>query len=197
MKENEFNRVAKELFGAQLGPHAFSSERSRSCIFYREVSSGFFHIVAPDLGLRGAWYDVKVFAFASILDPLFEVKFPDDLGIPTDVFSFLSGRGIGPDQAKFNCKSEENFRRRFDQTVAPLLKSVAIPYLDRIRTLKDLLPQIRSPLYRAIAIHQIEGRDASLPLLAQQRQRLATLKVFDENVAATLDLIDKLMSSSS
>ncbi len=197
MNANEFDNLARELFGLQLQPHGFKCERSRTSVFYREVRNGFFHVVIPDIALNGAWYDVKVFPFSVLFEPLFEQKFPDDLGIPTDSYCYLSEGGIGPDKIQFNCKSEENFRRRFEATVGPLLSSIAIPYLNQFSSIRDLLPHIRSPLYKAIALYHVEGPDKSLELLKKQKQRLTALDSPDASVVATLQLIDELMSSST
>lgn len=195
MKSQQFDKLANEAFGSVLTPEGFSNDRSRYCTFYREVSDGFYHIVMPDLGTRGAWYDVKVFAYSACLTPRFEEFFPDDLGIPTDIFCHLASNGIGPDPMEFNCKNEENFRRRFTSTVAPLLESVAIPYLATFQSLEDLLPEIRSPLSKAIATHYVLGREASHPLLEQQRDRLGAIDSDDAKVVATLQLIDELLST--
>ena len=194
MKPQQFDKLANEAFGGVLAPAGFSNDKSRYCTFYREVSDGFYHIVMPDLGTRGAWYDVKVFAYSSCLTPRFEEIFPDDLGIPTDIFCHLGSSGIGPDPMEFNCKNEENFRRRFTSTVAPLLESVAIPYLEQFQTLNDLLPEIRSPLSKALATHYVLGREAGHALLEQQRERLGAIDSDDAKVVATLQLIDELLS---
>lgn len=195
MKPQQFDKLARAAFGSVLNEAGFTCDKSRHCTFYREATDGFYHVVLPDLGTRGAWYDVKVFAFSELLDPRFADRFPDDLGIPTDLFCYLAPSGVGPDQTQFNCKSEENFTRRFESTVAPLLASVALPYLDRFRSLNDLLPEIRSPLFKAIATHHVHGNASSQPLLEQQRERLGSLNSDDDNVVATLRLIDELLST--
>ena len=195
MKPKQFDKLASEAFGNVLGEAGFENSKSRHCTFYREASENFYHIVLPDLGTRGAWYDVKVFAYSSLLDPRFSDRFPDDLGIPTGMFCYLAPSGVGPDQTPFNCQSEENFTRRFESTVAPLLTSMALPYLDRFQSLNDLLPEIRSPLRIAIATHHVHGSAISQPLLEQQRERLSSFNSDDENVVATLRLIDELLST--
>lgn len=194
MKAQQFDRLANEAFGHVLRDFGFVNDKSRYCTYYREIAAGFYHLVLPDLGTRGAWYDVKVFAFNSRLDPRFSEHFPDELGVPTDSFCYLSPSGIGMDQTRFSCKTEEHFRRRFDSTVAPLLKSIAIPYLNRFQSLADLLPEIRNPLYKAIATHYVHGHSRAQSLLEQQRERLGSLGSNDEDVVATLRLIEELLS---
>ncbi len=194
MKPKQFNKLASEAFGNVLGEAGFENSKSRHCTFYREASENFYHIVMPDLSTYGTWYDVKVFASSSLLDPRFSDLFPDYLGIPTNSFCYLAPSGVGLDQTPFNCTSEENFTRRFESTVAPLLTSIALPYLDRFQSLNDLLPEIRSPLYSAIATHHVHGSAISQPLLEQQRERFGSFNSDDENVVATLRLIDELLS---
>jgi hypothetical protein len=152
-------------------------------------------VVLPDLGSRGVWYDVKVFPFASVLDPLFEKHFPDSIGIPTDMFCYLSERGIGPDQTQFNCKTNETFCRRFDSTVSGLLSTVAVPYLEQFTTLSDMLQFIRNPLHKAIATYYVIGPTAAHDLLKQQQQRIGGLNTGDEAVAATKSFIDELVGA--
>ncbi|MFG0266672.1 MAG: hypothetical protein ACF8AM_16225 [Rhodopirellula sp. JB055] len=195
MKPDSFDNIAKELFGRALEPLGFSCSGSKTSVFHRKVDGDIYHLVMPDLGTRGAWYDVKVFPFWSRLDPQFVERFPDSLGVPTDVFCFLSERGIGPDQKQFNCKSEDNFRSRFEKTVEPLLASVAVPYLDRFQNVRDLLPGVRNPLHKAIALHEVEGIEASTEQLKRQRDRLSGLNSSDKSVVSTLQLLDELLGS--
>lgn len=145
MTPKHFGKVARELFAGVLSDYGFSCDESRFCTFYRQQTEEVYHFVLPDLGARGAWFDVKVFPASPLLDPLFNDQFPDDVGIPTDSFSYLSERGIGLDQEKYNCKSEDNFRRRFDLSVQPALREQAIPYLDQFQSLQDIVPVLKAP----------------------------------------------------
>lgn len=195
MKPKEFDKIAKELLASVLGPLGFSCKRSITATFHREVSPGCFHVILPDLGSRGMWYDVKVFPFASVLDPLFEKHFPDWIGIPTDIFCYLSARGVNADQTTFDCETEANFRRQFDLTVSRLLLTVAVPYLEQFTTLSDMLPFIRNPLQRAIATHFVGGRTAAHELLKQQQLVMEGLDAGDEIVAAMKSFIDELLEA--
>lgn len=197
MKPDRFDKIAKELFGRTLEPLGFSCLGSNTSVFHRKAGHDIYHLVMPDLGTRGVWYDVKVFPFWAKFDPLFVKNFPDSLGVPTDVFCFLSERGIGPDQRQFNCKSEESFRSGFEKTVKPLLASVAVPYLDQFHNVLDLLPEVRSPLHRAIALHEVKGIEASADLLRQQRDRLLRLNSADASVVSTLQLLEELLGYSA
>ena len=100
----------------------------------------------PDLGSRGAWYDIKVFPTSPSLYEDFDTKFPDEIGIPLDVWCYLSETaGIGLDQQQFNCKYEDNMRSRFERTVKPLLLNTAIPFLNRVQDMETLRPLLRGP----------------------------------------------------
>jgi hypothetical protein len=194
MNTKQFDKLANEAFGSVLLSQGFSNDRSKHCTFYREISTGFYHIVLPDLGTRGVWYDVKVFAYSEFFDATFSDRFPDELGIPTETFCYLAPTGIGPDQTQFNCKNEESFKHRFDLTVAPLIASIALPYLDKFVSLSDLLPKIRSPLYRAIATFHVVGGASARSLLEPQKRRLLEFNSNDEQVVAMLRLIESLLA---
>jgi len=119
MTPKAFGKLARALFAPVLEPQGFTCDKSDGCSFYRSVGNGIWHVIVPDLGSRGVWYDVKVFPTSEEIEVMFREKFPDELGIPTDSYCYLSERGIGIDQTQFNCKSEENCRARFQNTVNP------------------------------------------------------------------------------
>jgi len=75
-----------------------------------------------------------------------------------------------------------------------LLSEVAVPYLSQFRTLRDLLPVIRNPLYLAIAMHLVNKNSESRLLVNQQRVRLEAV-ADDEDVIATRNLLDSLLAS--
>ncbi len=193
MTPKQFDKGVRELFGPVLEPLGFSNEGSQYCTFHRQSSEGVFHFVMPDLGTRGAWYDIKVFPASPTLDPLFSEQFPDDVGIPTDSFSYLSERGVGLDQEKFNCKSVENFTSRFEKTVRGLLEQKAVTYLDQFQKFEDMLPVIKNPMFLAIALHQVGRVDEARPLLEQQRERLARTGSEERSVTVRMQRIDELL----
>jgi|LakMenE18May11ns_1017448.scaffolds.fasta_scaffold9065075_1 hypothetical protein len=149
LTRRQFDKLARELFGAVLSPYGFSCNESKRCTFVRQISDDVFHIILPDPGPRCTWYDVNVFPTSPKFYADFAEKFPDDLGFTLDSWSKLSeSAGVGMDQQQFNCKYESNMRNRFAQTVALLLTDVAVPFLDRIQTYKDILPHLRGPFSR-------------------------------------------------
>lgn len=197
MTPKQFDKNAPKLFRPVLEPFGFSTEGSQHCTYHRKSESGeVYHFVLPDLGSRGAWYDIKVFGASPLLDPLFAEKFPDEVGIPSDSFCYLSERGISLDQGQFNCKSDENFVARFEKTVRDLLINKAVPYLDEIRTFEDLIPTIKHPLFLGVGLHQIGHVDEARPLLEQQRERLSAIGSSDRAVTAWLQRINELLQPS-
>lgn len=192
MTPKAFDKLARELFSETLVPLGFCCDKSKACTFYRTVGNGLWHVIMPDLGTRGAWYDVKVFPCCESLEPLFAQRFPDEVGIPTDSFCYLSSKGVGHSHEQFNCKSEENFRNRYQRTVGPSLVQFAIPYLNAIATLEQMVPFIRAPFYRATAMYLVEKNDETRELVQQQKVRIDSLGN-DESVVAAREFLDALL----
>ncbi|HKA06523.1 MAG TPA: hypothetical protein VKD71_04645, partial [Gemmataceae bacterium] len=102
--------------------------------------------------------------------------------------------GVNLTQQHFNCKTEENLRRRFAATVAPLLLNAAIPYLDRFQTVTDLIPEIRHPAFLGFALHHV-GRTAEAVIALQaERDRLRRLDTKDTNVRDLLAHVESLLA---
>lgn len=146
LTHKQFDRLARELFGDVLAPHGFSCDASKRCTFTRQMSDRVYHIIMPDPLRRIPWYDINVFPTSPAFHEDFNERFPDDLGVTLDSGGKLSETaGIGMDQQLFNCACESNMRNGFEKTVAGLLESVAIPFLDGIRSYEDILPHLRGP----------------------------------------------------
>lgn len=195
MTQDDFNSLARELFSRVIGRFGFTDEGSRYSVFHRRVGEDIYHLVVPTLGRSGTWYYVRVFPHSPHIDPCFQAGFPDRLGVPTDSWSCLSEHdGVNLTQQRFNCKNEENLRRRFAATVEPLLKKVAIPYLDRFQTVEDLIPAIRHASYLGFALHHV-GRHAEARIaLERERERLKRLDVTNEDVASLLGDVERLLN---
>jgi hypothetical protein len=176
MTLQNFYGIANELFSAVLMRQGFTSERSQRCTFHRRVSNDIYQFIVPDPASRLAWYDVKVFVSSPAIDPLFTLSFPDELGIPSDAWCYLSEEGVGLTQGRFNCKYEDNLRRRFEKTVGPLLIDVAVPYLDRIQTVDEMIPWLRRPLALGLALHHVGRTDEARPIPQQERARLMSIR---------------------
>jgi hypothetical protein len=128
------------------------------------------------------------------LEPEFEKRFPDEIGIPMDANCYLSMRGVTVAQEQFNCKSEENFRSRYEKSVKSLLIEKAIPYLNQFVSLESMLPFIRNPFYEAIAICKTRGIDHAKGLLLEQKERLQSAPA-DDVVRAANRMLDSLLAS--
>lgn len=193
MNENQFDMIARKTFGALLSGKGFSCEKSRYCCFYRETRGGVFHFVLPDIARGGAWYDVRVFASSPEIDPDFEASFPDDLGIPSGLFSFLNPKsGVGPDQKQFHCRTEEGFLRGFADVGDALIEK-AVPYLDKIQSLSDLIPYIVADVYRGIALHRAGQTEIARPLLEREFERLSSIQDPTPKVERWLCAIQSLL----
>jgi hypothetical protein len=195
MNRREFYEIARELFDGTLRPVGFSRERSDFSTYYRQAGDDIYHLVVPDLGSRGVWYDVKVFPTSPHLQPLFQSRFPDALQVTTDRWSYLSEEGVGMTQGRFNCKYEDNFRRRFQNTVKPLLINVALPYLDKIQTMEDVIPLLKNACFLGSALHYVGRRDEARVLLEQERKRLLQLDTREEIVAAWVERVNQLLAT--
>jgi len=149
LSDSEFFRLARRAFDDVLKPHGFSCAESRRATFYRKASDFVWHLVTPVRSVRLPKYDVWVFPHSPAIEPSFVLKFPDHLSPATDVWCHLHPtEGIGLSQEWYSGRTEEGFVRNFDRFVAPALIEHAIPYLENIRELDQLLPLIRSRYYR-------------------------------------------------
>ncbi len=166
MTLKKFDDLAKNLFGSVLAPLGFSAEKSRYCIFYKKVSDDIYCFVMPSITRSGDWYYVMVFPASPLIDPQFKEKFPDDLGIPTDVYSYLhSVLGVGMTQELNSCRDETEFRTSFEQKVKGALIDKAMPYLSQFKSLSDLVPMLKSKLFLGAALYRVGQKDQAQALL--------------------------------
>jgi hypothetical protein len=193
MKQREFDALANECFRSVLVPYGFTNEGSMRCTFYRKGPNGVYHFIIPSVGTGGTWYCIRVFPDSPHIDPLFERRFPDGGGIPTDSFSCLSEKEVGLTQRQFNCKNEENFRKGFSNKVSPLLLKVAIPYLDRFQTVADIIPAIRHPSFLGFALHHVGRTSEAVAVLSKERERLRRLDTTNTEVASMLEHVESLL----
>lgn len=153
LSAKKFDALARSAFGSVLEAEGFSCTDSMRCTFYRQASDDLFHFVMPDPLRNLPKYDVKVFFSSPLLEQgAWESNFPDNLGIPTDTWSFLhSVSGVGPDQQLFWCRTEDGFLKDFEDRVKPALTRHALPFLKGYASLAQAIPAIRSKHYRAVA----------------------------------------------
>lgn len=193
MQARAFDRLAKEKFGEVLADFGFSTNGSRHCSFHR-WRGDIVHLVVPDPGRDGTWFDIRVFAHSPLIDPGFERRFPDHLGIPSGSLSFLHPvSGVGPDQQRYRCNKPEGFLRNFEDLVRPALLNHAIPFQDRIVSLEALLPTVVDPFYRAVCLWQLGQQDEARPLLEAELARLQGLASEAVVVAENIDHLKRLL----
>jgi hypothetical protein len=186
MPLRDFDRIARPLFSESLAPHGFSDTKSKHCIFYRKVSEDIFHFIGPDPH-KGRWFDVKVFASSPSIDPLFEKRFPDALGIPLDIYCYLNKwTGVGSEQQAFKCETKQQLTEAYSAEVKPLLIDKGIPALDRIKTIGDLLPLIRHRLFLGFALNAVGKTTEAQQNLEAERSRLSRSLKQDKSGDAAL-----------
>jgi len=190
MTPKRFNELARQLFGNVLEPHGFSSSESKRCTFYRK-SDDLYRFVIPDISRSGSWYDIKVFVSSPLIDPCFESRFPDDLGIPFDVHSYLNPvAGVGMRQKQFGCETDQAMQASFDSLVKKALVEIAIPFLSQFRRIEDALPYLKTKLHRGTALLKVGRREEGKEILAKERERLLTAESSDPVVQTWLKFID-------
>jgi len=195
MKEKQFDKLAKEHFGFILGSKGFSAERSKYSTFYRQVTDDIYHVIMPDLSRDGAWFDIRVFAMSPLIEPQFDELFPDELRIPSDSFSLLHPKtGVGLDQKKYPCRTEEGFTRNFNKDVVVALKEKALPYLDSITCLHDLIPYIKRDFYLGAALWHDGEQKKARELLIAEKSRLSNIDDDTGRVSSLLNYIDNVLA---
>jgi hypothetical protein len=196
MNSEDFYILAADYFGRELTANGFKCDGSKTSTYYRWVTDDIVHVVRPFLSKNGTWYDIRVFATSPMIDFLFESRFPDSIGIPSDSFSYLHpSTGVGCDQKQYHCKSAESFVRSFEQTVAPALRQHAVPFLDRIATIGELVSTVRNPLFRAIGIWQKGDKELARPLLTAELKRLSEISDSTGQVAIGIRYLENLLTS--
>jgi hypothetical protein len=196
MKEKEFNKLAREHFGAVLEPYGFSTEKSHHCTFYKAVGD-LYHVIMPDLSGDGTSFIIRVFVTSSLIDPRFDERFPDYVGIPSGVCSSLHPRfGVNFRDHNYRCRLEEGFIRNFNKDAKPALLDKGIPYLENINNLQDMLPYIKSPFYMGVTLWRVGEKDKARPILEEELQRLSVLKDDTGNVTKSLKFIENILSDN-
>ena len=144
MTKAEFLRLIRANFDPILAPHGFSCEGSKRCVYWRKVSDEIYHIISPSALRRVDRYDINVYATSPLIEEDFFDKFPDWLPFTNGDVGYLSPeRGVGDYQKLYFCGNPDAFMTSFQRDTAPALVEIAIPYLDRIQNMGDLIPTIR------------------------------------------------------
>ena len=192
MRSKQFDKQAKGLFGEVISEFGFSPEGSKRATFWRKIPDDIYHIIMPSLNKGGIDFSVFVFPTSPIVQPRFEDKFPDDLGVVTH--SFLNEKtGIGPNATNFWCKYPDILDRQFEKRVRRLLIDKAIPYLDRFFSLASMVSDIRNPFALALALDHLGNRTGARKALEPELKRLALMDKSNPDLAAIIDLAEKLI----
>jgi hypothetical protein len=198
MTPTKFDALARRYFGELLEPKGFSCIGSEATTFYRHVSPDIVHFVLIDLSSGGSWYDVKVFASSPKIEPEFKDRFPDSVGVPSGSLCYLHpSSGVGPDQKRYSCKTEQDFVRVFNSEVAPALDAKGIPYLDRIISIDSLLPFIHHDFYLGVALWHAGDKEQAKQVLAKEARRLEQIRDPTGRVGALLRHLNSLSQSEA
>jgi len=194
MNLRQFEILVKKHFGHVLEPIGFRTERSNHSTFYRQASKEIYHIIMPDLSSDGTWFDIRVFATSSLIEPNFEALFPDELRIPSGMFSLLHPKtGVGADQKQYRCKYEEGFIRNFKKEVIPAIVDKALPYLDLINDLSDLVPLIKSDFYLGATLWHTGEQERARKLLLKEQSRISGISDDTGRVSVVLNYIENIL----
>ncbi|WP_143873519.1 hypothetical protein [Catenovulum sediminis] len=194
MNTKEFKQLALTYFGDVLTPYGFSSKDSEYCTFSR-MRGDLCDIIMPILSRDGSSFIIRVFVTSPVIDPAFEMRFPDTLGIPSDVCSALHPKhGVHFREHKYRCKYEEGFIRNFQNDAKPALLDKALPYLDAITKVEDLLPYMKHPFFvAAVSWHANKKRDIK-SLLENEQKRLSSIQNTTGGVEIYLQYVEGLLA---
>ncbi|WP_415891301.1 hypothetical protein ACMXYV_08295 [Neptuniibacter sp. SY11_33] len=134
-------RLVEQCFGSALESHGFTTDNSKTAVFWRKTEGNIYHYVVAWRAKRSPKYDILAFAHSPLLDEEFSEKHPDNIGCPMHGHVH-SKRGVGFRSEKLFCRTEEGFLRDFEKRGRAMLSEHAVPFLDKIQTLNDLAPLI-------------------------------------------------------
>lgn len=148
MSSKKFDALVSRYFGEVLAEHGFTTKGSKHSTFWRELDGDVFHFILADPMRSFQVYDIKVFFSSPHIDPQFAANFPDSLGIPTDTWCELkAGSGVTHGGSRFPCKDEATFVKGFEHAVKRALLEIAVPYLDQVKTVDQMLALARHPAF--------------------------------------------------
>jgi hypothetical protein len=144
MTRAEFKRFVRSNFDPILIPQGFSCGGILNVIYWRKVGGEIFHLIAVSALQQNTRYQIMVFGSSPIIEDDFESRFPNDLHIVNAPTCYLSPEdGVSDYQKLYFCGNPDAFMTSFKRDTAPALANIAIPYLDKIQTMEDLIPTIR------------------------------------------------------
>jgi hypothetical protein len=194
MNNTDFDRAIEVELGSHLRDLGFSSEGSQYCTFHRKFSEEIYHFVIPDISTDGTWFDVRVFGHSPRIDPLFYERFPDSLGIPSGSVSFLHDlTGVGPDQKRYRCRTKDGLIRNVRTEVLPAIHTHAIPYLNKITSLRELRQVTFDSFYKAVLDLILNSNLSAADAAKLEIERLERLDTSDKIVRSNINFIRSLL----
>lgn len=198
MTKTEFKRIIRTNFDPILTPHGFSCEGSKRCAYWRKASDDIYHIISPDILRSGERYDIVVYASSPLIYGDFWDRFPDWIPYTNGSNGYLSPEdGVSDYQKLYFCGNLDAFMNSFKRDAAPALASVAIPYLDKIQTIEDLIPTIRDGGMMGAALLQVGRTTEAKQRIESEIMRLSELPLdklgqVERALAFQLDLLAKI-----
>jgi hypothetical protein len=175
MKRAEYLRMIRTNFDPILLPHGFSCEGSKRCAYWRKISDDIFHIISPDALRRMERYDINVFATSPFIHEEFFDLIPDGLPYTNGGFGYLSPEeGVGRYQKLYFCANPDAFIRSFRRDTIPALVNFALPYLEKIKTMEDLIPTIRGDSMLGAALVHVGKLAEARPFIENTIKQLTT-----------------------
>ena len=144
MTKTELMRIIRVNFDPILTPRGFSCEGSTRCCYWRKASDEIYHIISPSMLRHGDRYDITVYATSPLIYKDFSINFPDWVPYTNGNNGYLSPEdGVSDYQKLYFCGNPDAFMTSFKRDAGPALINIAIPYLDKIQTMEDLIPTIQ------------------------------------------------------
>lgn len=138
MGPKQFSSLVKMYFGKCLEPIGFDFFDLYNPLFHRSYDN-ISHVIMPQLGSRGVWFDILVFVASPQIHHRFFTDFPNYVHDTSGGRCYLHpDTGVGFDQMTYRCRTQEGFIRNFRNLAQPALERHALPYLEQFRSVEDL-----------------------------------------------------------
>lgn len=145
MTPTKFRKLSLEYFGGFLFDLGFEVQTKYGPTYFKANENDVYHFIMPQTNRRGDWFDVMIFANSPKINPKFEAYFENGIDVPSDNNSYLHPvEGIHWRQKCYKCGREEDFINSFNKEVLPALQTFALPYLEKINTVSDLVKTVHS-----------------------------------------------------
>ncbi|MGX5712591.1 hypothetical protein ACWKWJ_07825 [Sphingopyxis terrae subsp. ummariensis] len=176
MMKTELKRMIRTNFDPILAPHGFSCGGKTNVIYWRKLSTSIVHVIVVAAMQQNTRYQILVFGTSPVVEDEFETRFPNDLHIVNAPKCYLSPEdGVSDYQKLYFCGNPDAFMTSFKRDAAPALVNSAIPYLDKIQTIENLIPTIRLGGMMGAALLQVGRTSEAKQLIENEIKRLSKL----------------------